>query len=313
MTLEELIVQEATKRGLDPRVALSLISHESGADTNAVGDGGQSVGLGQLKVGAARDAGVDPYQRTDPFVGAAGSTEYLRQQLVRSGGDYNKALSFYNQGPGNMNAPGIAYGNRVIRTANSLHVKPGSMSIDDALNELGAATPDVGPPPRELTQPGGPQGGGISLDGALKELGSTGADMTGTIPIDPNAHATPESPIGDTRLQRDLAGMAQMAGGSGVPSMLSALARAVPLAYGVEKDIGHWSTRQPRDASGRFAPRKAPEEAAPPVEETTPATHSRSAIPWWAPWGASLMGHPYVGLGLRAARQLQMRRPPLGS
>lgn len=306
MTLEELIRQEATKRGIDPRVALSLIAQESGANTRAVGDGGQAVGLGQLHPRAAMDAGIDPARRTDPFAGAAGSMEYLRQQLVRSQGDYNKALSFYNQGPGNYNPAGVGYGNRIIRAANGMR---GGMGIGDALDELG-----VTPAPQPQ------QDGGMSLDDALGEvMGAAAPPMaqgdpgSGTIPIDPNAHETPESPPGgDTRLMRDLMGMAQQGLGSGAPAALSALVRAAPLAYGAEQEIGHWSTRQPRDASGRFTPRVVGGRDHQPVVPEAPAPVGKSKIPWWAPWGTSLIGHPYIGLGLRALRQYQMRKPPMG-
>lgn len=91
---------------LYPQVPVDLIRatmlHESSYSVDAKGTAGE-IGLMQLKLGTAKDMGVDPHDRRQNVIGG---TRYLAQQLRRYGGNQAKALAAYNQGPGNVPVEG---------------------------------------------------------------------------------------------------------------------------------------------------------------------------------------------------------------
>ena len=99
----------------------ALIMQESSWNPQALGDGGKSYGLGQLQVGAARDAGwtgTDPKELFSPHLNITLTCSYFAlcktwAQLYRPTevAKYTLnscALSVYNQGPGNYRDRGIA-------------------------------------------------------------------------------------------------------------------------------------------------------------------------------------------------------------
>jgi hypothetical protein len=77
-----LVAPIAQKYGVPLDLALGLFKQESSGNPNAVGDGGQSVGLGQIQAATARDPGygvapMDPNQRTDPTANVDFALRYL--------------------------------------------------------------------------------------------------------------------------------------------------------------------------------------------------------------------------------------------
>jgi len=84
---------------LDRDIFARMIRHESSFDHKAVGSSGE-VGLGQLLPSTARYLGVK--DSTDINENLRGSAQYLREMLdkPKAGGDYRKALTLYNRGPG---------------------------------------------------------------------------------------------------------------------------------------------------------------------------------------------------------------------
>ena len=95
---EPLIQQAAEKYQLPPDLLRKQVQAESSFNPNAVSKAG-ARGLMQLMPGTAKDLGVtDPH---DPVQSIDGGARYMRQMLDMFGGDYSKALSAYNRGPGN--------------------------------------------------------------------------------------------------------------------------------------------------------------------------------------------------------------------
>lgn len=92
-----LIQAAAQRHGVDPQIFTNLVRQESGFDPTAGSPAG-ARGLCQLMPGTARALGVTDV--TDPAQSLEGGAKYLRQQLDRFGGDYEKALAAYNAGPG---------------------------------------------------------------------------------------------------------------------------------------------------------------------------------------------------------------------
>ena len=77
-----MAVPIAQKYGVPLRTALAMVLQESGGNPNAVGDGGRSIGLGQIQDATARNPGygvapMDPAQRTDPAANLDFSLNYL--------------------------------------------------------------------------------------------------------------------------------------------------------------------------------------------------------------------------------------------
>lgn len=125
-----MVTPIAQKYGVPLNVALGLVLQESGGNPGAVGDGGQSVGLGQIQAATARQPGygvppMDPAKRGDPAANLDFAMNYLTSKGRHIGAtDWNnpehvdKALAAYNGGgdpnyvqnvrgrmPGDMAAP----------------------------------------------------------------------------------------------------------------------------------------------------------------------------------------------------------------
>lgn len=104
LSLDELTRQLAKKNGVNPELAIAVMTKESGGDPGAVGDAGDALGLFQLHEGAAADVGMSPEDRADPFKNIQGGVQYLGQLRDRYEGDLSKMLQAYNGGMGNVDA-----------------------------------------------------------------------------------------------------------------------------------------------------------------------------------------------------------------
>jgi cell wall-associated NlpC family hydrolase len=94
---DDMIKQAATEAGVPPALVKAVAKAESGFDPKSTSGAG-AQGLMQLMPGTASGLGVtDPY---DPLQSLRGGAKYLRQQLDRFGGNYEKAIAAYNAGPG---------------------------------------------------------------------------------------------------------------------------------------------------------------------------------------------------------------------
>lgn len=101
---EDLIAKYSAMFGVPQDVIYGVIQTESSGNPNATSGSG-AQGLMQLMPKTAQSLGVtDPY---DPDQNIMGGTKYLAELLATYGGDLDKALSAYNQGPGNLNKYGI--------------------------------------------------------------------------------------------------------------------------------------------------------------------------------------------------------------
>ncbi len=93
---DALILAEARRQELDPDLVKAVVLVESAFNARAVSVAG-AQGLMQLMPGTAGDLGV-----TDAFDAGQnirGGTTYLREMLIRFGGDLDLALAAYNAGP----------------------------------------------------------------------------------------------------------------------------------------------------------------------------------------------------------------------
>jgi soluble lytic murein transglycosylase-like protein len=95
-TPRELVEAAAKKHGLPPNFVHSVVSAESGYQTNAVSPRG-AIGLMQLMPGTAQAFGADPH---DPAQNVEAGAAYLRALLIKYDGDSRRALAAYNAGPG---------------------------------------------------------------------------------------------------------------------------------------------------------------------------------------------------------------------
>ncbi|MGI0011907.1 MAG: lytic transglycosylase domain-containing protein [Nitrososphaera sp.] len=119
--LQEYADTMATRYGIDPKVFRALVEIESGWNQHAIGDGGASVGLGQIQAATAIDVGI-PYEqiRADPLVNLEASAKYLRQVTDQMGGLTADGLRAYNQGVAGAKAGrGYDYAARVGATSDT--------------------------------------------------------------------------------------------------------------------------------------------------------------------------------------------------
>jgi len=100
-----LVMQAASKYGIDPRLLESQLNAESAGVSNAMSPKG-AQGLMQLMPSTAKDLGVtDP---NDPAQSIDGGAKYMRQLLDKYGNNHEMALAAYNWGPGNLDKFGLA-------------------------------------------------------------------------------------------------------------------------------------------------------------------------------------------------------------
>lgn len=97
---KKYILEKASSMGLDPDMALRLFGTESGFDPKAVSKKG-AAGLGQLMPDTAREMGLSPEDRADPYKNIDASMGYF-SKLQGKYKDPAKALAAYNWGQGNL-------------------------------------------------------------------------------------------------------------------------------------------------------------------------------------------------------------------
>jgi soluble lytic murein transglycosylase-like protein len=102
-TLSPLIESAAKTQELQPKLLRAVIERESAFRPCAVSLKG-AKGLMQLMPDTAGDMGViNPF---DPKQNIDGGAKYLKQLLVKYGGDLAQALGAYNAGPGTVDQAG---------------------------------------------------------------------------------------------------------------------------------------------------------------------------------------------------------------
>ena len=98
--IKSSIIKHASAFGIEPKLLAAVILQESGGNPSAIGDGGKSIGLGQLQKGAIADVGGgDP---TNPDDNIRMTAAYLAKMRDANGGDMRAALTAYNGGIGNV-------------------------------------------------------------------------------------------------------------------------------------------------------------------------------------------------------------------
>jgi hypothetical protein len=150
MDIRQTIIDEATRVGIDPQLALSVAQTESSLNPNAVSPKG-ARGVFQLMPGTAQELGVDP---NDPAQNIRGGLTYLKQQMERFQ-DPRLALAAYNAGPGNVRKYGGIppfpetqnYVNKILGPAQE---KPVEQSVPQEPVQVAQAAPETmtdAPPP----------------------------------------------------------------------------------------------------------------------------------------------------------------------
>jgi hypothetical protein len=110
---DTLIQTAATRYGLDASLFKRMLVAESNLRPDLVNPKSGAAGIAQFMPGTAAELGVNPFVPEEAIPGAA---RYLRQNLDKFGGDYDKALAAYNWGPGNLSRYGM--GNMPQETQN---------------------------------------------------------------------------------------------------------------------------------------------------------------------------------------------------
>jgi len=95
---DNLINDISNAQGVDPKLIRAIVQTESSFNPNATNLESSASGLMQLVKGTASDMGVKNV--FDPRENLTGGVKYFKQQLNTAGGDVDKALAMYNQGPG---------------------------------------------------------------------------------------------------------------------------------------------------------------------------------------------------------------------
>jgi soluble lytic murein transglycosylase-like protein len=103
---DPLIENAAKQHGIDPDILRAVIHTESEGNSDAIGDGGKAVGLGQLHKAAAQDAGGRYYSDEElkvPETNIDLTARYLKQLHTQFNGnsgdpDYSKAITAFNRG-----------------------------------------------------------------------------------------------------------------------------------------------------------------------------------------------------------------------
>jgi hypothetical protein len=115
--LETLIQTAATRYGLDASLFKRMLVAESNLRPDLVNPKSGAAGIAQFMPGTAAQFKINPFVPEEAVPAAA---QYLRQNLDRFGGDYDKALAAYNWGPGNvarygMNAMPVETQNYIVK------------------------------------------------------------------------------------------------------------------------------------------------------------------------------------------------------
>ena len=94
------IISEAEAHGIDPAIIFAMAFRESRYRANAVGDGGNSLGMLQVqpKWHKKRMQKLGCTDLLDPYQNATVAIDYLAEQIKRYGGNVEKGLTAYNRG-----------------------------------------------------------------------------------------------------------------------------------------------------------------------------------------------------------------------
>lgn len=94
------IIQTCEEHHIDPAIVLAMIWKESRYNPEAVGDGGNSLGLMQIQPywHSARMERLGCEDLLDPYQNVVVGIDYLAESIERYDGDVAKALVAYNQG-----------------------------------------------------------------------------------------------------------------------------------------------------------------------------------------------------------------------
>ena len=94
------IIQTCEEHHIDPAIVLAMIWKESRYNPEAVGDGGNSLGLMQIQPywHSARCERLGCDDLLDPYQNVVVGIDYLAESIERYDGDVAKALVAYNQG-----------------------------------------------------------------------------------------------------------------------------------------------------------------------------------------------------------------------
>lgn len=97
---KDYIEETAEMYGLDPGIVKAIIKVESGGDPNAVGDGGEAIGLMQIQPRwhKERMERLGVTDLTDPESNVRVGCDYLAELLNKYDWDYIAALTAYNAG-----------------------------------------------------------------------------------------------------------------------------------------------------------------------------------------------------------------------
>lgn len=117
--------------GVDYKLLKAIAKTESNFNPNAKSSAG-AMGIMQLMPSTAKAYGVtDPYNPEQNIMGGA---RYLRDLLLRAGGDKNLALAYYNAGIGNVNNNGVgAYQGYIDKVLGNLNTIPAQSATPDML------------------------------------------------------------------------------------------------------------------------------------------------------------------------------------
>lgn len=90
---DEIIVQEARRRGIDPVVLKRLIGSESSFNPRAVSPRGEKYGIGIAQIADVHNMSKE--DRLNPSKAIPAAAELFAQYLKRADGDYERALQMY--------------------------------------------------------------------------------------------------------------------------------------------------------------------------------------------------------------------------
>jgi hypothetical protein len=93
------VVEESTKKGLDPNLVAAMIKQESSGYAGSISPKG-ALGLMQVMPGTARGLGYSSSDMMNPYKSIEAGTDYLKQQSDKFNGNVDLMLAAYNAGPG---------------------------------------------------------------------------------------------------------------------------------------------------------------------------------------------------------------------
>lgn len=154
LNIDQLIDEISPQYGIDPAVTRALVKLESGGNPRAMPIDpvtkqplSSAKGLMQLIDGTAHAMGVqDPF---DPAQNLHGGLKYLKQHLDSTGGDLDKALRMYNQGPKGPLHMADDYVSKFRKFYGKEFTTPSTSSVD-----IGAALKGVLGEGRQVAQSG---------------------------------------------------------------------------------------------------------------------------------------------------------------